>query len=110
MLLIPDDTNGAVLRRMLAGGDSLEKPRMIDFCFVFPERSQSVAFASVVTEGEYEVCLSRFEERNMCQAIVRKHMIPTHGEITRIEADLASRAVAAGGAADGWGCTRLAGT
>ena len=105
----PDNRNGAVLRRLIAEGDSLEKPRLIDFCFVFHERPQSIAFAAVVTEREYEVCLSRYEERDMWQAIVRKHMVPEIGEISRIELELTRRAVAAGGAADGWGCSRLVG-
>jgi hypothetical protein len=105
--LIPDDENGAVLMRMRDGGDSLEKARIIDFCFAFAERSQALEFAAAVPEVEYEVCISRYEERQMWQAIVKKFMKPEHAEISRIEADLSMRAAVAGGEADGWGCMRI---
>lgn len=103
----PADENGQVLRRMHKGGDRLDRPRIIDFCFAFPLRNQAIQFAASVDEVEYEVCISRYEEKRMWQAIVKKHMIPIHAEITRIEMDLTARAVSAGGFADGWGCMRL---
>lgn len=104
---IPDDENGAVLRRMREGGDALTKPRMIDYCFAFPEREQSIDFARVITEKDLEVCLSYHEEREMWQAIVKKFMAPEHRLITALEADLSRRAAACGGEADGWGCMRI---
>ena len=104
---IPDDENGAVLKRMLAGGDELQKPRFVDFCFVFPEREQSLRFAGLVPEKDFEVCLSFYEERESWQVIVRKHMVPEHGTIGRIERELTQRAASVGGEADGWGCMRI---
>ncbi len=109
MRAIPDDENGAVLKRMREGADSLEKPRMIDFCFAFPEREQALEFARAVPEEDLEVCISRYEERAMWQVIVRKFMLPEHSLIGALECDLTSRAVSAGGEADGWGCMRITG-
>lgn len=77
---------------------------MMDFCFAFPERRQALAFAELVDEKKFEVCISYYEEREMWQAIVHYYMVPTHQEITALESDLASRAESVGGEADGWGC------
>lgn len=104
---IPHDENGNVLLRMRDAGDRLDRPRIVNFCFAFPRRDQAIQFAASVDEVEYEVCISRYEEKSMWQAIVKKHMIPDHTEITRIEVDLGTRAAAAGGFADGWVCMRL---
>lgn len=101
---IPDDENGHVLRRMLNRGDTLSEPRMMDFCFAFPERRQALAFADLVDERELEVCISYYPEREMWQAIVHRHMIPTHRDITSLESALSRRAESVGGEADGWGC------
>jgi hypothetical protein len=103
---IPDDENGNVLQRMLDGGDTLTQPRMIDYCFKFSTRAQAIAFAEAVPEKEYEVCISYYDDE-MWQSIVKKHMTPDHGEISRIESDLSARAVASGGEADGWSCMRI---
>ncbi len=103
----PNDENGAVLNRMRDGGDLLVKPRMIDYCFVFPDREWSIEFARAITESDLEVCLSYYEERKMRQAIVQKYMIPEHGAIGALEVELTRRAILVGGEADGWGCMRI---
>jgi hypothetical protein len=104
---IPDDENGDVLRGMLEGGDDLSQPRIVDFCFAFPERRQAVAFAEIVDDRDLEVCISYYEECEMWQAIVKRYMIPTHHDITALELRLTSQAESVGGKADGWGCMRL---
>ncbi|HEY1107610.1 MAG TPA: ribonuclease E inhibitor RraB [Opitutaceae bacterium] len=104
---IPDDENGDVLRRMREGGDSLTKPRIIDYNFVFPDRDQSIEFARAIPERDLEVCLSFYEERDLWQVIVKKHMVPEHRAISHLEAELTRRAERAGGEADGWGCMRI---
>ena len=100
----PNDENGGILRRMLDGGDDLSKPRMMDFCFIFPERRQALAFADIVDERELEVCVSYYQPRDWWQVIVHRHMLPTYGGITEMEAELTVRAESVGGQADGWGC------
>ncbi len=37
-LEFPADENGHVLRQIQDGGHDLTQPRVVDFCFVFPER------------------------------------------------------------------------
>jgi len=101
---IPNDENGDVLRRMLRDGDDLSKPRMIDFCHIFPERRQALAFAEIVDDRELEVSISYYKERDMWQTIVRRQMVPTHADITTFELSLAFKAEFVGGEADGWGC------
>lgn len=101
---IPDDENGHVLRRMLGQGDILSEPRMMDFCFAFPERRQALAFAELVDERDLEVCISYYPEREMWQAIVHRYMVPTHGDISSLESELSVRAGSVGGEADGRGC------
>jgi hypothetical protein len=39
----PEDENGDVLRRMYDGGDDLSQARIIDVCFIFPERNRTAA-------------------------------------------------------------------
>jgi hypothetical protein len=89
---------------MFDSGDDLSKPRKMDFCFIFPERRQALAFAELVSERNLEVCISYYEEREMWQTVVHRHMIPTHREISELESMLAARAKSAGGEPDGWGC------
>jgi hypothetical protein len=101
---IPNDENGDVLRRMIANDDDLTEPRMIDFCYIFPERRQALAFAEIVDDRKLEVCISYNERRDMWDAIVHRYMIPTHRDITALELLLATHAEFVGGKADGWGC------
>ncbi len=101
---IPNDANGNVLRRMLRDGDDLSQPRMVDFCHIFPERRQALAFAEFVHDPKLKVCISYNEQRDMWDAIVERVMIPTHQDITTFELSLAAHAESVGGKADGWGC------
>jgi len=103
----PSDDNGNVLKRMYAGGDDLTQPRMIDYCFIFPDRQQALAFAGTVDDENSVVCISFSKYRKVWQAIVQRFMIPEHAHITAIEAELGSKAQAEGGRADGWGCMRV---
>ena len=103
----PHDENGDVLRRMYEAGDDLTKPRMIEFCFAFPERREALAFAKIIDDRELEVCISYYKQREMWQAIVKRHMLPTHQDITTTESRLAAQAESVGGEADGWGCMQV---
>ena len=103
----PDDENGVVLRRMYERGDDLSKPRMVDFCFVFSDRRQALAFAEIVDHRDLEVSISYYEEREMWEVVVRRHMIPTHEAITLLESDLTEKAESVGGEPDGWGCMQI---
>ena len=78
----PNDENGDVFRRMIRDGDDLSKPRMIDFCQIFPERRQALAFADLVEDKQLEVCISYYEEPEMWQVTVKRYMIPTYENVT----------------------------
>jgi hypothetical protein len=101
---LPHDENGDILRRMYEQGDNLKQPRIIDFCFAFPERRQAIAFADMLDARNLEVCISYYDQREMWQAIVKKYMLPTHDDITSLESGLTVQAEQVGGEADGWGC------
>ena len=103
----PNDLNGDVLRRMYAGGDDLTQPRMIDYCFIFPDRQQALAFARAVDDENSVVCISLSKYRKVWQVIVQRFMIPEHAHIAAIEAELGGKAGDEGGKADGWGCIRV---
>jgi hypothetical protein len=94
---------------MVREGDDISQPRMLDFCHVFPERRQALAFADIVDGRDLEVCISYYEEREMWQVIVKRYMIPTYRDVTALELSLASQAESVGGEADGWGCTSVNG-
>ena len=47
---IPNDPNGAVLRRMLRNGDDLSQPRNIDFEFIFESRSDAIGYAELLDD------------------------------------------------------------
>src|ERR1700722_4670485 len=99
----PNDENGEVLRRMCAGGDELTQPRMVDFCFAFPERRQALSFAQLVDDKDSKVCISFYTQRDCWQVIVSCFMVPEHKGITAIEVALSIKAESVGGEADGWG-------
>jgi len=103
----PNDNNGDVLRRMYVGGDDLTQARMIDFCFIFPERRQALAFAAVVDDKDKEVSISYYEEREMWEVIVQNYMVPDHNAVTEMEAALTQKANSVDGKADGWGCMQV---
>lgn len=103
----PNDENGDMLRRMQEDGDDLSQPRMMDFCFAFPQRKQALAFTELVDDRDLKVCISYYEERETWQAIVQRHMIPTHQDITALEKRLADEAESVGGESDGWGCMQV---
>ncbi len=108
MITFPDDDNGDVLHRMQEGGDDLSKPRDIDFAFVFDEKHQALSFARGVRDDHGLAAeASSYDERQMWQTIVTKHMVPTYADITALEQELSTLAVSHGGEPDGWGCFQV---
>jgi len=102
--LFPSDANGDVFRRMVSGGDDITQPRMIDFCHLFPERQQALAFAEEMDDRELKVCISYYEPQDMWQVTVNRYMFPTYQEVTSLELSLAAKAESLGGKPNGWGC------
>jgi|SRR5581483_5755870 len=104
---VPSDENGNILRRMFENGDDLTKARMIDFYFVFSQRSMAIAFAAALEDQALMICISYYEKRAMWEVTVKRHMIPGHQEISTMEHSLTATAISFGGEADGWGCMQV---
>ena len=105
-MIHPDDNNGDVLRRMEAKGDTLTRPRIIDFNVVFPDQASAEQFAENFREQGYGVSVedSETEEDFPWDVVVKRNMIPSHREIGDFEALLQGIAGPLGGHNDGWGC------
>lgn len=103
----PNDENGRVLRQMFDGGDDLTQSRIVDFCFVFTDRGQALAFVRDVDDQTVETCLSWYRGKSVWQVIVKHGMVPEHARITAMESILTVKAKKAGGSADGWGCMQI---
>lgn len=105
---IPDDDSGDALRRMLAGGDSLTKPRDINFSVVFTDAKSAEDFACPFREKglKVEITENGCVEDKPWDVTVTKHMVPTHAGITAFEKELEEAAASLNGRNDGWGCFR----
>lgn len=104
---IPDDVNGDVLRRLVAGGDNLSVPRTIDFQIIFPDEKSATEFAEVVRSKFDTVGITFFEERKprpVWDVTASRMMLPDHKAITEMEMFLEDAASPFGGKNDGWGC------
>lgn len=100
----PQDANGDVLRRMLASGDDLSKPRDIEFVHVMTSGSSARKLADAAAKLGYSASVSRAEDGTDWKTICVSQMVPTHSSITATEEALAKLAKQFGGYADGWGC------
>jgi hypothetical protein len=103
----PEDENGQILRQMYDSGDDLTQSRVVDFCFVFPDRKQALAFVEDAGDTAVETCLSWYQGKSMWQVIVKRDMVPDHAGITAMESGLTLKAEKSGGSADGWGCLQI---
>jgi len=102
----PDDENGDVLRRMQGNGDSLAKPRNIDFTVAFPDEPSAEQFGAKIRHLGYEpsVNLTNSNPELPWDVVVVKYMLPSHEGITQFELELENIASRFGGSNDGWGC------
>jgi hypothetical protein len=105
MVDLPDDDNGAVLRRMQDSGDDLSKPRDINFSVVFKARVSAEQFMKKFDRDECELELEFISELedNPWNVTVTKFMLPDYRLILDMELELAQIADPLGGHNDGWG-------
>lgn len=103
----PDDANGRVLRQLRDAGDDLTSPRDVDFEFVFREEAKARTFVDEV-KSKLKLVAGAWsddeEDEESWFVTVTKNMVPTHGAITAVEAELTRMAALHGGEPDGWGC------
>ena len=111
MIELPDDENGDVLRRMVARGDDLSRPRIVDFTQVFPTEVAARAFATKAeAEGLFAVVEMTETADDLPWDVVVEHALaPSHAAVTALELRLAEMAESFGGRADGWGCESVIG-
>ncbi len=111
MIEPPDDENGDVLRRMIARGDDLSRPRIVDFAHVFATETAARAFAAQAeAEGLFAVVELTETAPDMPWDVVVEHpLAPSHAAVTTLELRLAEMAERLGGHADGWGCESVIG-
>ncbi|HZX81216.1 MAG TPA: ribonuclease E inhibitor RraB [Lysobacter sp.] len=108
--MIPDDENGDVLRAMLEDGDDLTIAREIDFHLVFGEEAAATAFAEAAKlQPDLIVSVPALVEDGIWQVTASRHMVPRHGDISKLEKDLTVLGESFGGYPDGWECSRAAG-
>jgi Regulator of ribonuclease activity B len=102
----PDDDNGDVLRRLVAQGDSLTRPRDIDFVVVFADETSAERFGGHFADLGYAVSVHRVEvaEDLLWDVRVVNHMVPSHQAVGDFKSLLESVAGPLGGRNDGWGC------
>jgi hypothetical protein len=95
---------------MLEDGDDLTLPREIDFLLVFGDESAAKAFADAAAQQpDLVVSLPAVDDEGIWQVIASRHMVPRHGDITKLEKELTVLAESFGGYPDGWECSRAVG-
>src|SRR5690349_19011200 len=91
----PNDENGQVLRSMGAQGIDLTVPREIDFAHLLPDGTAAQAFAARVEPLGFQVEIVEPNEEALEEGetewdvLCTRRMVPTHADISRIEAQLA---------------------
>ena len=105
-MIHPNDENGDALRRLEAKGDALTHSRDIDFSVVFPNEVAAENFARHFRRAGYKVTVefAQVKAGHPWDALVVKHMIPSHSAITEFENELQQIASSLDGYNDGWGC------
>lgn len=105
-MYLPDDDNGDVLRRMVAKGDDLTRPRNINFSVLFADESSAGEFAEHFRSLGHEVSVKGdYPNQDFpWDVLVVRHMPASHEGITNFESLLQSVADHWGGHNDGWGC------
>lgn len=104
-MFLPDDDNGDVLRRMVAKGDDLTRPRDIDFSALFADQSSAERFAEHFRSLGYKVSAKGdYPKLDLpWDVLVVRRMPASHEDITNFENLLQSVADRWGGRNDGWG-------
>jgi len=102
----PADENGDVLWHLRTKGDSLSKPRELDFTVIFASEESAIEFAVTCLRSEFKVEFHQTEEKHDdgfdWEVIVYTYAVPTHSDITALEDALGKLATPLGGRTSGW--------
>jgi regulator of RNase E activity RraB len=105
----PADENGQTLRAIAESGVDLTVIREVEFAHRAPDESSATEFAEKAAELGFEVEVYEPDEEALEEGdtdwdvICTHNMVPTHGAISQIEAELAKLARKHGCREDGWG-------
>lgn len=104
--VFPKTENGDVLYRMAEGGDSLWIGRDVHFSFVFPTEKDAAAFATELRRGRIHGTVSKYDGAVgfSFQVEMKIFLVPSHDNVTTIEARYGELAAKFHGRNDGWGC------
>jgi hypothetical protein len=100
----PNDADGDALRRFVAGGSDLTKPRFINFQVAVPDETAAKRLADVVWKLGYRVEIHASPECSLpwtCECSTR--MLASYESVIAIQEELARLAAPFGGHPDGWG-------
>ena len=100
---IPDDDDGAVLRRLAESGNDLDKFMVIDFHVIVPDEEVGLEFAQAATQAGYKTELSYDQDDDEFTAWCSKLMLPDYQALIDAQVELAELALPFGSALDGWG-------
>ena len=100
------DTNGDVLRRLVANGDNLNIPRHIDFVVGTPTEQAAEYLADTIGGWGYAATIEfpGGVPSLPWEVKIVRNMVPTHEGVTGFENELAREAARVGGRNDSSGC------
>ena len=81
-------------------------PREIDFSVLLPSEEAALEFATICLRGGFKVELAKLDEAQEdgldWEIVVYTTAVPTHSDITMLEAALKEQAAPLGGRMSGW--------
>ena len=89
---------------MLARGDDLRSPRIIEFNQLFDDREHALGFITSLDDKDFELCLSWYSDRGVWQVIIKVFLTPAYDVISTLEENLAKGLGLFNGTPEGWNC------
>lgn len=99
----PNDADGDALRRLVADGNDMAAPMVIDFPVVLPTEAAAQQFAVLAAAKSYAVQIWQHDDDSDWDVICAIEMVPTYADVVRIQAELSELAEPFGGICDSWG-------
>jgi hypothetical protein len=99
----PDDTDGDVLRRVVAMGSDMSKPMMIDFHVLARSEASADACLNAVSRAGYDASKHGSDKPDYWTVECTLRMVPNYDDVLKIQVDLDALVGPHGGKSDGWG-------
>jgi hypothetical protein len=101
--VLPNDSDGDALRRLISHGSDLSQPMKIDFAVAVPNEDAGKAVASRAESLGFRPDLYHNPETGAWTCYCSKTMIPTYDKIIAAQSELDELSQPFGGKSDGWG-------